>query len=162
MVNFTIFAGGYTSFVASYLFNSEASSLTLLNQSPTGPSPSWITLHGTNSSILYAVNEVSSGALQSFIIKSNGPLAGPVDQVSSGGDGPAYAGALSTGQVAILNYGSGNGEIIPSISDPLHFAQNSSLITFPPPAGGVSHPHMALERTAISDLVNLKPICHIL
>ncbi|KIM76833.1 hypothetical protein PILCRDRAFT_826047 [Piloderma croceum F 1598] len=155
MVNFTIFAGGYTSFVASYLFNSEASSLTLLNQSQTGPSPSWITLQGTNSSILYAVNEVSSGVLQSFTINSNGSLAGPVDQVSSGGDGPAYASALSTGQVAILNYGSGNGKIIPTISDPLHFVKNSSLITFAPPDGGVSHPHMALEHAAevfVSDL----------
>ena len=157
MVNFTIFAGGYTSFIASYLFDSEARSLTLLNQSLTGPSPSWITLHRTNSSILYAVNEVSSGALQSFTINSNGSLAGPVDQVSSGGDGPAYAGALSTGQVAILNYGSGNGKFITTISDSLHFAKNSSLITFPPPDGGVSHPHMALEHAAevfVSDLVS--------
>jgi hypothetical protein len=62
--------------------------------------------------------------------------------------------------VAILNYGSGNGKIIPSISDPLHFAQNSSLITFPPPDGGVSHPHMALkcaDEVFVSDLVSLKP-----
>ena len=52
MVNFTILAGGYTSFVVSYLFNSDASSLTVLNQSPTGANPSWITPHLTNRSIL--------------------------------------------------------------------------------------------------------------
>ena len=52
MVNFTILAGGYTSFVVSYLFNSDTSSLTVLNQSPTGANPSWISLHPTNKSIL--------------------------------------------------------------------------------------------------------------
>lgn len=52
MVNFTILAGGYTSFVVSYLFNSEASTLSVLNQSPTGPNPSWITLNPFNKSIL--------------------------------------------------------------------------------------------------------------
>ena len=52
MVNFTILAGGYTSFVASYLFNSDTNALTLLNQSPTGANPSWITLHPTDKSIL--------------------------------------------------------------------------------------------------------------
>jgi 6-phosphogluconolactonase (cycloisomerase 2 family) len=157
MVNFTILAGGYTSFVASYLFNSKAGSLTLLSQSPTGSNPSWITSHPTNSNILYAVNEVSSGVLQSFTINTDGSLAGPVEQISSGGNSPAYASALSTSQVAIMNYGSGNGEMIPTVSDPLHFSQNASLITFPPPDGGVSHPHMALEHGAevfISDLVS--------
>ena len=39
MVNFTILAGGYTSFVASYLFNSDTNALTLLNQSPTRANP---------------------------------------------------------------------------------------------------------------------------
>jgi 6-phosphogluconolactonase (cycloisomerase 2 family) len=159
MVNFTILAGGYTSFVASYLFNSEAGSLTLLSQSPTGPSPSWIESHPTNNSILYAVNEVTPGALQSFTVNSNGSLTGPVDQISSGGNGPAFAAPLTTGQVAIMNFGSGNGEIIPTTSDPLHFAQNSTLTTFPPPSGGVSNPHMALEygeEVLVSDLVIIK------
>ena len=52
MVNFTILAGGYTSFVVSYLFNSDTNSLSVLNQSPTGANPSWIALHPTNKSIL--------------------------------------------------------------------------------------------------------------
>lgn len=40
-------------------------------------------------------------------------------------------------------YNTGNGKIIPTTTDPLHFATNASLITFPAP---VSHPHMALEH----------------
>lgn len=159
MVNFTILAGGYTSFIASYLFNSDANSLTLLTQSPTGPSPSWITSHPTNKSILYAVNEVSAGTLQSFTINSNGSLNGPLDQISSGGSGPAFASPLSSGPVVVLNYGSGNGEIIPT-SDALLFSSNTTSITFPPPVGNMSHPHMALQHDAeifVPDLVNQYP-----
>ncbi|KII85533.1 hypothetical protein PLICRDRAFT_31719 [Plicaturopsis crispa FD-325 SS-3] len=147
MVNFTILAGGYTTFIAAYLFDSDASTLSLLNQSPTGDSPSWIALHPTNKSILYATNEVTQGALQTFSVGTDGVLAGPIDTISSGGDSPAFATPLSTGEVVVLNYGSGNGKIVPTTPDPEHFLQSAPLITFPVPTGGegVSHPHMALE-----------------
>ena len=82
----------------------------------------------------------------------DGSLADPV---SSGGDGPACRRIVDRPS----GHPSGNGKFVPTISDPLHFAKNSSLITFP----GVSHPHMALERTAevfVSDLVSLNLICH--
>ncbi|KDQ53879.1 hypothetical protein JAAARDRAFT_38844 [Jaapia argillacea MUCL 33604] len=144
MVNFTILAGGYTSFVASYLFNTDTSSLTLLNQSPTGNSPSWITTHPTNKSILYAVNELTVGMLQSYIIGAQGVLTGPVDQTPSGGSSPAFTAPIITDAVAIMNYGSGDGMIIPTTTDPLHFGEGQ-LITFPVDNGGVSHPHMAVQ-----------------
>jgi 6-phosphogluconolactonase (cycloisomerase 2 family) len=161
MVNFTILAGGLTSsFIVTYLYNADASSLTVLGQSQTGPNSSWISSHPTNKTILYAVNEIETGpgALQSFVINSNGSLTGPVDTVSAGGVGSAFAGGLSTGQVAIANYAGGNAEIIPTTSDPLHFARDATLITFPLPAGGVSHPHMALQcgnEVFVSDLVSI-------
>ncbi|TCD69333.1 hypothetical protein EIP91_008089 [Steccherinum ochraceum] len=142
MVNFTILAGGYTSFVASYLFNSDTSSLTLLNRSPTGANPSWITLHPTNKSILYATNEDPAGALQSFEVGAQGALIGPIGQASSDGDSPAFTAPLSTGQVAIMNYNSGNGVIIPTTTDPLHFGSGTP-ITFPFTG---SHPHMAVQH----------------
>ncbi|KAH8103373.1 putative isomerase YbhE [Cristinia sonorae] len=142
MVNFTILAGGYTSFIASYLFNSDTSSLTLLNQSPTGQNPSWITQHPTNKSILYAVNENSPGALQSFTIGAQGALHGPIGQANSDGDSPAFTAPLSTGQVAIMNYNTGNGLIIPTTTDPLHFG-SATPITFP---FSGSHPHMAVQH----------------
>ncbi|KZT25986.1 hypothetical protein NEOLEDRAFT_1178100 [Neolentinus lepideus HHB14362 ss-1] len=148
MVNFTIIAGGYTAFVASYLFNSDTSTLSLLNQSPTGENPSWISLHPFNSSIVYAVNENDDGALQSYVVGYEGALAGPVDTVSSGGGGPAFAAGLTTGQVAIMNYNTGNGKIVPTTEGGLVFDKNAPLITFPPPAGGVSHPHEAIQNGA--------------
>lgn len=52
MVNFTLLAGGATSFIATYLFNSDAGSLTLVRENPTGPNPVWITTHPTNKSVL--------------------------------------------------------------------------------------------------------------
>ncbi|KAF9042829.1 putative isomerase YbhE [Hymenopellis radicata] len=145
MVNFTILAGGYDVFVASYLFNSDASTLSFLNKYTTGSNPSWLTLHPTNNSILYATNENSVGAVQSFTVTPDGVVSSAIDTAPTGGDSPAFAVALSTGQVVGMNYGSGNGVILPTTSTPLDFDTSSPVITFPPPAGGVSHPHMALE-----------------
>jgi hypothetical protein len=158
MHNLTILAGGYTSSISTYNFNPSDSTLVLLSQSPTGPNPSWITSHPTNKSILYAVNEVESGALQSFTVNLDGSLAGPIDQVSTGGNGPAFAGCLYTGQVAAANYGDGTGKIIPTASDPLYFVPDSTTIRFPPPDGGVSHPHMVVEHEEevfVPDLVSM-------
>ncbi|KAJ7176736.1 Lactonase, 7-bladed beta-propeller-domain-containing protein [Mycena filopes] len=147
MVSLTIFAGGYDVFIAAYLFNTADSSLTLTGKYPSGANPSWITGHPTNKTILYATNENTGGALQSFTI-SGSTLSSPVDTVPSDGDAPAFAVALSTGEVAIMNYSSGNGRIIPTTTSPEHFDNSAPVITFPPPvvAGGVSHPHMALEH----------------
>ncbi|KAH9896867.1 putative isomerase YbhE [Cubamyces lactineus] len=142
MVNFTILAGGYSTFIATYLFNSDAGTLSLVSQSPTGQNPSWIDLHPTNKSILYATNENTDGALQSFFVKQDGSLTPAVGQTSSGGNGPAFAVPLSTGEVAVMNFGSGNGLIIPTEEDPLQFTEGAPLISFP---AAVSHPHMALE-----------------
>ncbi|KAF8991043.1 Lactonase, 7-bladed beta-propeller-domain-containing protein [Cyathus striatus] len=144
--SFTILAGGFDVFVASYSFDPSSSSLSLLNKSPTGSNPSWITLHPTNHSILYTVNAIAAGALQSFEIKQDGSLSSAIETISSGGGNPAFAVALSTGQVAIMNYKSGDGRIIPTTSSPEHFSDSAPLITFPKLASGVSHPHMALEH----------------
>jgi 6-phosphogluconolactonase (cycloisomerase 2 family) len=145
MVNFTILAGGYDVFVATYLFNSAASTLSLMSKSPTGTNPSWITQHPTNRSLIYATNENVSGGLQSFGVHADGSLSSALSTVQSGGIDPAFATALSTGAVAVMNYGSGNGKIVPTANQ-ASLSQSAPMITFPPPAGGVSHPHMALEH----------------
>ncbi|KAI0777680.1 putative isomerase YbhE [Trametes elegans] len=142
MVNFTILAGGYSSFIATYLFNSDANTLSLLSQNPSGQNPSWIDLHPTNKSILYATNENEQGAVQSFIVKQDGSLTAAIGQTSSGGNGPAFAVPLSTGEVAVMNFGSGDGLVIPTEEDPLEFTEGAPLISFD---AAVSHPHMALE-----------------
>ncbi|KAJ7852583.1 Lactonase, 7-bladed beta-propeller-domain-containing protein [Mycena leptocephala] len=147
MVKFTIYTGGYTSFIVSYLFDSQTASLTYLNTIPTSANPSWLAPHPTNEHIIYAVNEVGPlGLLQSYGTSPGGGLS-LLDEVSSGGNGPAFCAPLSTGQVAIMNYGSGDGEIIPTVKGGTEFDNSTSvLVTFPPPPGGVSNPHMALEH----------------
>ncbi|KDR71810.1 hypothetical protein GALMADRAFT_253558 [Galerina marginata CBS 339.88] len=147
MVSFKLLAGGYDVFVATYLFNAATSSLTLLNKSPTGRNPSWIALHPTNRSLLYAVNQESgAGSIQSFGIKTDGTLTDAIDTVSSGGRSPPFVTALSTGSVAVVNYASGTGRIIPTTSEGTKFDSFAPIITFPTPEVGTSHPHMVVEN----------------
>lgn len=108
------------------------------------------------SSSVSAVNEISTGgAVQSFIVDADGRLSAPIDTIQSEGGNPAFVVALSTGEVAVVNYGSGNAKIIPTISQGSMFT-SSPVITFPVQDGTVSHPHMALEHkneVLIPDLV---------
>jgi 6-phosphogluconolactonase (cycloisomerase 2 family) len=110
------------------------------------------------------VNEASTGALQSYEINTNGTLSGAFDTVSTGGSIPAFAAALSTGEVAVMNYNSGNGRIVPTSSSPLDFDDSVPEITFPLTStspSAVSHPHMALEHNnevLVPDLVSLQDV----
>ena len=62
---------------------------------------------GTRSNQLFcsAVNEDTTGKVQSFLVGSNGSLAN-FGNASSGGNGPAFAIPLSTGEVAAMNVSS--------------------------------------------------------
>lgn len=103
-----------------------------------------------------AGNEIGQGALQSFRTSPAGVLTPAVDTVSSGGDSPAFVLALSTGQVAVVNYNGANGRVVPT-AGALDFVDDSApVITFPPPAGGVSHPHQVVvyrNELLVPDLV---------
>ncbi|RDB25735.1 Uncharacterized protein C18E5.01 [Hypsizygus marmoreus] len=144
MVKFTILAGGFSQFIARYIFDSDASSLTLVPQTTKADNPSWIASHPQNRSILYAVNEVATGSLQSFLVGLDGGLT-LVDTVPSGGSQPTFTGILSTGEVSAINFGSPNSTFVATIpGDPLHFQRNSSTVEFPV-GDGPSNPHMSLE-----------------
>ncbi|KAJ7678055.1 Lactonase, 7-bladed beta-propeller-domain-containing protein [Mycena polygramma] len=146
MVNFTILAGGFASFVATYTFDSTAGTLSLTKQTETGTNPSWIASHPKNLSILYAVNELNPGGnLQSFIVDGTGGLLN-VDNVTTGGNGPTFTVMLSTGEVTAMNFGSPNCSFVATVpDDPLHFERDSPVISFPVPEGALSNPHMSLE-----------------
>ncbi|KAJ7318950.1 Lactonase, 7-bladed beta-propeller-domain-containing protein [Mycena albidolilacea] len=146
MVNFTILAGGFSTFIATYVFDSDANTLSLTKQSETGSSPSWIASHPTNLSILYAVNELNPGGfLQSFTVDSAGGVQN-VDNVTTGGNGPTFTVMLSTGEVTGMNFGSPNCSFVATVpDDPLHFERDSPVISFPIPEGAPSNPHMSLE-----------------
>lgn len=111
----------------------------------------------TELQLLSSVNEVSPiGAVQSFIIHSDGSLSTPQDTVSSTGDRPAFVAALSTGQVGVMNFDGGSGLFIPTTDSPLHFERNAPAITFPTKPNTISHPHMLLQygdEVFVPDLV---------
>ncbi|KAF9474647.1 hypothetical protein BDN70DRAFT_884575 [Pholiota conissans] len=147
MVSFTILAGGFSTFIATYVFNNDTSSLTLTKQTTTGNSPSWIASHPQNSSILYATNEITPvGNLQSFLVDADGAVT-LVDTVATGGSGPTFTNPLSTGEVSAMNFGSPNADFVATVpNDPLHFVQGGSPVVEFPVNGGPSNPHMSLEH----------------
>ncbi|KAF5340449.1 hypothetical protein D9758_013555 [Tetrapyrgos nigripes] len=158
MVNFTILAGGFDiagtlPFIATYLFNSEAGTLDVVGQFPTGHNCSWISSSLTNRSVLYATNAIyPQGFLQSFSVTPDGVLSSAIDTVWAGGPRPAYTTALRNGQIANMNYDPGTGRVVPLSEDGLHFEEvspSAGVITFPVPTAptseGASHPHMILE-----------------
>ncbi|KAF7319202.1 Isomerase YbhE [Mycena chlorophos] len=144
MVKFTLYTGGYTSFIVSYLFDTQTSALTYLETIPTSADPSWLKQHPVNPNLIYAVNEVDPlGVLQVYSATPAGGLT-LLDEVTSGGAGPAFCAPISDDQVAIMNYASGNGEIVPTVNGGTKFDNASTvLVTFTPPPNGTSNPHMA-------------------
>ncbi|KAF9235474.1 Lactonase, 7-bladed beta-propeller-domain-containing protein [Melanogaster broomeanus] len=153
MVNFTILAGGYATYVASYSFNTEDNSLTYLNQYTTGADSQWIISHPTNKTILYVTSKSTPGelgVLSSFTVGPEGAMT-LVDTIysgGSGGTGPSYCAGLSTGQVAVTNYYSGTARVVPTERDYLHFSDDSTIVTFPVPTTGtqgMSEPHMTYQ-----------------
>ncbi|KIJ49189.1 hypothetical protein M422DRAFT_161791 [Sphaerobolus stellatus SS14] len=152
MVKFTILAGGYTSVISTLLFTpglkpGSQGSLSLLSQSNAGNSPSWIQRSPHNDSVLYATNEVADGQLVSFLIGNQGSLS-LISTTSSGGNGPANLLPLKQWEeVAILNYNSGNGLVVPLQNNLVNFVTNPAppLITFNPAPNPLSHPHEGAE-----------------
>ncbi|KAJ3493087.1 hypothetical protein NMY22_g20256 [Coprinellus aureogranulatus] len=92
-----------------------------------------------------AVNEIGPvGNLQSFLVDENGNLTN-VDTVPTGGNGPTYTEALSTGEVSAMNFGSPNSSFIATDpEDPARFLRDSPAVSFPV-GDGPSNPHMSLE-----------------
>ncbi|TRM59000.1 Lactonase, 7-bladed beta-propeller-domain-containing protein [Schizophyllum amplum] len=147
MVSFKILAGGYTSSIATYLFDSEAASLTLSTTSPSNNSPSWLALNPTDPTILYATNEISPvGSLEAFKIAEDGSVVS-TDTISTQGNGPAFTTILSTGEVVGPNYGDNIVVFAPTDADDASKfdADAAYTIAMPTDEGITNHPHMALE-----------------
>ncbi|KAL1677527.1 Lactonase, 7-bladed beta-propeller-domain-containing protein [Schizophyllum commune] len=147
MVSFKILAGGYTSSIVTYLFDSDAATLTVGPQSTSGSSPSWLTLGAKDQSVLYATNELSPvGALEAFKINDDGSVTS-TDSISSQGNGPAFTVQLSTGEVVGPNYGSNTVVFAPtSADDPTKFQQDAAYkVELPTDEGVTNHPHQAYE-----------------
>jgi len=144
-MKFSILAGGNVAFIASYLFDNTSRTLTLVRKNPSGPNTSWIERSLVNPSVLYAVNEVEAGAVQSFTIFRNGTLSDAISSTSTGGNGPAFVFSSPCGIVASANFGGGNGAVVRTEDDAAKFG-DPTFITFPSIGkSNASHPHQALQ-----------------
>jgi len=145
MVKLNILAGGNFAFIVSYLFDSADRTLTLTQQNPSGEKPYWIEKSAVNPSILYALNEVEDGAIQSFTIFENGTLSGAISTTSTGGSVPAHVFSSPSGDVAAMNYFGGNGVVVRTENNGSNFG-DSTFITFPPiGSSGAAHPHQTIK-----------------
>ncbi|KAG9122461.1 hypothetical protein FRC07_001138 [Ceratobasidium sp. 392] len=140
----TLLVGGYGSTISRVHFDPSSKDLSVLGSFDSGPSPSWVSTHPLNNSVLFATNEEDEGRVISFITNRTDGAAHKVSSSSSLGKGPAYlAGLFGVRQVAVFNYDSGNGAFIPLKDDLLTLdEEHAQKITFD---AAVSHPHQAVE-----------------
>src|ERR1700742_4809706 len=106
---FLILVGSFSPMISTLNFTSSPPSLSLVSQTPSGTSPSWLLSNPTNTSIIYATDEVVSGALNSlFLDRANGKLT-PVASISTQGGGPTHIGFVNSGtQLGVANYDGGS------------------------------------------------------
>lgn len=148
MSTYKILVGSYTSVISTLLFSPKANppSLTITSTSPAGTNPSWISLHPTNSSILFATQENYYGQALTFTLDSAG-RATQVASVYSGGQSPAYLAVINGGTELILpNYSSGQVESVPLTNGLKGYGTPSSVLQLTGSGPntdrqGSSHPH---------------------
>ncbi|KAG8791109.1 hypothetical protein FRC16_000581 [Serendipita sp. 398] len=136
--SFLILVGGYTSVITSLRFTPSTSSLTYLTQSNVGvQSPSWLTTHPSNSSIIYATREAwgTTGAIYSLLLNpTTGSLTSKASistgtSVSNGGT--VYVEVLSDGTtLAASNYNAGSAFLVSLGSDKLSFSGSGQTLQF--------------------------------
>lgn len=78
-----------------------------------GPNPSFLAIH-PNGRVLYAVNEVESGAVSAFAIAGDSGALTRLNDAPAEGSAPCFVSVDTTGRVVLVaNYGSGNVALFP-------------------------------------------------
>ncbi|PVF92622.1 3-carboxy-cis,cis-mucoante lactonizing enzyme [Serendipita vermifera] len=107
--SFLILVGSFTPMISTLNFTLSPPSLSLVSQTASGTSASWLTANPTNTSILYATDEIEEGALNSLVLEHTTGKITPVGSISTQGKYPTHIGFSSiNGRVAVANYGSGS------------------------------------------------------
>ncbi|KAF8602593.1 putative isomerase YbhE [Ceratobasidium sp. AG-I] len=149
MSAFIIFVGGYTGMITALSFNPGSTSLSTLSTTYAGTNPTWLAVHPTNKSVLFATQETYTGAVLSFAIGSSGRLT-QLGSVSTGGASPVHLTTFNNGtEIAAINYEGGNGRNIALTADKGHFGTAYPGITFngsgPQPRQTHARPHQVIE-----------------
>lgn len=139
MSSFLILVGSYTAYISTLLLSPGPSgySLSYLTQTACGGSPSWVTHHPSNTSIVYATQELyyASGMIYSLVLN---PSTGALTQISSistgtpsNAEGTVYVQAISNGTaLAAANYNAGSAFFVGLTSDATHFTGSGQLLQF--------------------------------
>lgn len=103
MTVYKILVASYTSEITTLAFDTSNSSPTLNvhSTSKSGQSPSWIAVHPSDPSLLFATNEVTEGKVQLFKIQDDGSVQ-LIEEKSSGGADPAHL-AASESELIVAN-----------------------------------------------------------
>lgn len=100
---FKILVGSYTSELVTLAFDTsvEPPTLSVQSTSKSGQSPSWIAVHPSDPSLVFATNETTDGKVQLFKLQQDG-TAQLIEERSSGGADPAHL-AVSESEVIVGN-----------------------------------------------------------
>ncbi|KAF5340318.1 hypothetical protein D9611_007804 [Ephemerocybe angulata] len=151
MVSWRILAGGYDAFIATYIFTATANSYTLdlWAKSATGQNPTWLAKHPSNHSLVYTVNELGNGQMQSYLINPVGSLSVALDTQATLGANPQYLTVLSNGKVMVVNTSTGSGRLVNTTDSGAKFNASAPVeyVQFPAETARdeVSNPTMVLE-----------------
>ncbi|PVF92624.1 putative isomerase YbhE, partial [Serendipita vermifera] len=128
--SFLILVGSFTPMISTLNFTLSPPSLSLVSQTASGTSPSWLLANPANSSILYATDETENGALNSLVLEHTTGKVSPVASISTQGGSPTHIGLVNNGRkIGVANYGGGSTFIADLEADQLHFS-NPLLYTF--------------------------------
>jgi len=98
---YKILVGSYSDEITTLVFDPDAEKLEIVSTAKSGQSPSWIALHPTDQSLLFATNEVTEGKVQLFKISEDGSLQF-IEECVSGGADPASL-AITESSVIVAN-----------------------------------------------------------
>lgn len=155
MATFLLLVGSYTSYITSLRFAPASSSLTYITQTACGGSPSWLAQHPSNSSIIYATQEVwnAPGMIYSLVSHPSTGSLTPIASISTGtpngAAGSVYVQAINNGEsLAAANYNAGSAFIVPLGTDKTSFSGSGQVVAFtgsgPSPNQASAHAHQTV------------------
>lgn len=128
--SFLILVGSFSSMISTLNFTTSPPSLSLVAQTPSGTSPTWLLSNPLNNSIIYATDETEVGALNSLVLDHSTGKLTSVASIPTQGGSPTHIGLVNNGtQLGVANYGGGSAFFTTLESDLLHFS-SPQLVSF--------------------------------
>lgn len=144
-MSFLILVGSFSPLISTLNFTVSPPSLNLVAQTASGTSPTWLLGNPSNSSIVYATDEIEDGALNSLVLDQKTGKLSSVASIPTQGGSPTHIGLVNNGtQLGVANYGGGSAFFTTLEADQLHFT-NPQLVQFDVPS---SNAHQVNRYTA--------------